>query len=289
MDVALDGAATKGVFNGEENRFLVLQESGQQETEVCMGPNCNLVGVLGGLAKKTCGDGVLHEVEVSKECGMSSAGPGKDDISGEKHSSLLGNQEHVQHLLEGDVLVVNGVQMETKTCADGSGDGSIVAVRGVSPSMLGASHIVGLGREGNSCGDVEVIGEENKGQLKTVRSSSRRLVEASGSPMKNGEKKKRGRPAGREKAKAVVGSSGKAVLGAANADLGRQLRFLISKYNINLLVLVETRTSGEKCLKLRRKLGFDSSFVEEAQGFSGGIWVLWKSQDVQGLDLISGW
>ncbi|KAI9083300.1 hypothetical protein K1719_034832 [Acacia pycnantha] len=69
--------------------------------------------------------------------------------------------------------------------------------------------------------------------------------------------------------------------GAANADLGRHLRFLISKYHIKLLVLVETKTSGEKCLKLRRKIGFDSSFVEEAQGFSGGIWVLWKSQDVQ--------
>ncbi|KAI9105123.1 hypothetical protein K1719_022839 [Acacia pycnantha] len=69
--------------------------------------------------------------------------------------------------------------------------------------------------------------------------------------------------------------------GAASADLGRQLRFLTSKYSIGLLVLVETRTNGEKCMKLRKKLGFDSSFVEEVRGFSGGIWVLWKSQEVQ--------
>ncbi|KAI9116763.1 hypothetical protein K1719_012129 [Acacia pycnantha] len=73
------------------------------------------------------------------------------------------------------------------------------------------------------------------------------MAETRGSIMKNGEKKRRGRPVGSGKPKAKVGSSGKAVQGAANADLGRQL----------------------------------SSFVEEAQGFSGGIWVLWKSQDVQ--------
>ncbi|KAI9088624.1 hypothetical protein K1719_029738 [Acacia pycnantha] len=96
--------------------------------------------------------------------------------------------------------------------------------------------------------------------------------EERGSSREDGDQKKRGRPLRSGKAK------GK---GAANADLGRQLRFLISKYHIKLVVLVETKTSGEKCLKLRRKIGFDSSFVEEAQGFSGGIWVLWKSQDAQ--------
>ncbi|KAI9092951.1 hypothetical protein K1719_027474 [Acacia pycnantha] len=99
-------------------------------------------------------------------------------------------------------------------------------------------------------------------------------TEENGSPIKDAGYKKRGRPLRSGKAK------GK---GAANPDLGRQLRFLISKYHIKLLVLVETRTSGEKCLKLRRKIGFDSSFVEEAQGFSGGIWVLWKSEDVKVL------
>ncbi|KAI9128576.1 hypothetical protein K1719_000059 [Acacia pycnantha] len=105
------------------------------------------------------------------------------------------------------------------------------------------------------------------------------------SQIMNGGNKKRGRPVGSGKARVKAGSSGTVPQGAASADLGRQLRFLISKYHIKLLVLVETKTSGEKCLKLRRKIGFDSSFVEEAQGFSGGIWILWKSDDVK-VDMI---
>ncbi|KAI9116909.1 hypothetical protein K1719_011908, partial [Acacia pycnantha] len=132
---------------------------------------------------------------------------------------------------------------------------------------------VGHGDEMTQCTNNASDVEEEKAQDHNVSTG--------GSPEKNDEKKKRGRPVRSVKPKAKGGISGKAVQGAANADLGRQLRFLISKYHIKLLVLVETKTSGEKCLKLRRKIGFDSSVVEEAQGFSGGIWVLWKSQDVQ--------
>ncbi|KAI9074786.1 hypothetical protein K1719_043263 [Acacia pycnantha] len=86
--------------------------------------------------------------------------------------------------------------------------------------------------------------------------SSKTIVstEENGSRVKDGGHKKRGRPLGSGKTKVKVGVGGK---------------------------VSQMKTSGEKCVKLRRKIGFDSSFVEEAQGFYGGIWVLWKSKDVK--------
>ncbi|KAI9089795.1 hypothetical protein K1719_029088 [Acacia pycnantha] len=47
---------------------------------------------------------------------------------------------------------------------------------------------------------------------------------------------------------------------------------------------LEEAIGGDQCYSwapFEKKVGFDSSFVEEARGFSGGIWILWKSQDAQ--------
>ncbi|KAI9113000.1 hypothetical protein K1719_015932 [Acacia pycnantha] len=192
----------------------------------------------------------------------------------ESQKSLGSEHEDVESYVPNGMVLQKGIE----TRADGIVDGLILADRGIAPTMIGASHNVGLGREVNSCEVEEAIFEEIKDQLNIAQTGGRRVVEACGSPMKNGDRRKRGRPTGSGKAKAKVGISG-----AANVDMGRQLRFLTSKYNISLVVLVETKTSGDKCLRLQRKVGFDSSFVEEARGFSGGIWVLWKSQDIQDL------
>ncbi|KAI9085735.1 hypothetical protein K1719_032341 [Acacia pycnantha] len=185
-----------------------------------------------------------------------------------KLESVVG-QMSLGHVHEDMVL-----QMALETREDGVVDGLSLADRVITPTMIEASHNVGLGRGVNPCEVEESNFEEIKDQPNIAQTGGRRMVEAC-------DRKKRGRPVGSGKAKAKVGSSGIASQGAANADMGRQLRFLTSKYHISLVVLVETRTSGDKCLRLRRKVGFDSSFVEEARGFSGGICVLWKSQDVQ--------
>ncbi|KAI9096318.1 hypothetical protein K1719_026037 [Acacia pycnantha] len=197
----------------------------------------------------------------------------------ESQKSLGSEHEDVESYVPNGMVLQKGIE----TRADGIVDGLILADRGIAPIMIGASLNVALGREVNSCEVEEAIFEEIKDQLNIAQAGGRRLVEACGSPMKNGDRRKRGRPVGSGKAKANVRISGIASQGAANADMGRRLRFLTSKYNISLVVLVETRTSGDKCLRLQRKVGFDSSFVEEARGFSGGIWVLWKSQDIQDL------
>ncbi|CAN1188866.1 hypothetical protein LINPERHAP2_LOCUS39584 [Linum perenne] len=46
-----------------------------------------------------------------------------------------------------------------------------------------------------------------------------------------------------------------------------------------VVALLEPRVSGDVGLAIRQKLRFNISFVVEAQGFSGGIWLLWNESD----------
>ncbi|XP_061351746.1 uncharacterized protein LOC133296707 [Gastrolobium bilobum] len=56
---------------------------------------------------------------------------------------------------------------------------------------------------------------------------------------------------------------------------------MVKKYFVDVVVLLEPRTSSEVCRKLMKKLGFDSLIVEEAQGFAGGIWIMWQSKKAE--------
>ncbi|CAN1786574.1 hypothetical protein LINPERHAP1_LOCUS17291 [Linum perenne] len=47
-------------------------------------------------------------------------------------------------------------------------------------------------------------------------------------------------------------------------------------YKPHVVALLEPRVSGDVGDTVRQKLKFQSSFVVEAQGFSGGIWLLWN-------------
>ncbi|XP_061364623.1 uncharacterized protein LOC133308060 [Gastrolobium bilobum] len=60
--------------------------------------------------------------------------------------------------------------------------------------------------------------------------------------------------------------------GAASGRLARTLKVLVQKHNIKLVAIFEPRASGDRAAKLAKSLG-----VEEAQGFSGGIWLFWCS------------
>ncbi|CAN1848080.1 Putative ribonuclease H protein At1g65750 [Linum perenne] len=46
------------------------------------------------------------------------------------------------------------------------------------------------------------------------------------------------------------------------------------------VAILEPRVSGDKGRAVRGKLGFQFSFIVEAQGFSGGIWLLWNDTDI---------
>ncbi|XP_061357778.1 uncharacterized protein LOC133302072 [Gastrolobium bilobum] len=54
------------------------------------------------------------------------------------------------------------------------------------------------------------------------------------------------------------------------------IKDLVYQNKIQVLALLETRISGKRADSIVRKLGFDDSFRREAEGFSGGIWLLWN-------------
>ncbi|CAL1402700.1 unnamed protein product [Linum trigynum] len=51
------------------------------------------------------------------------------------------------------------------------------------------------------------------------------------------------------------------------------------KFRPHIVIIVEPRISGDRALDVIRDMGYDSSHVVDAHGFSGGIWVLWNACD----------
>ncbi|KAL6198467.1 hypothetical protein ACLB2K_028256 [Fragaria x ananassa] len=52
-------------------------------------------------------------------------------------------------------------------------------------------------------------------------------------------------------------------------------------YKFNILVISEPHISGDKALKVVKSLGFSSFTIEDATGFSRGLWLLWDDQQVK--------
>ncbi|XP_061371034.1 uncharacterized protein LOC133313656 [Gastrolobium bilobum] len=66
--------------------------------------------------------------------------------------------------------------------------------------------------------------------------------------------------------------------GAAKKSFKTSLRNFIKKYKISLVAILEPRISGAIAQKKIKQLGFNNSVIEDAVGFSGGIWLLWKEE-----------
>ncbi|KAJ8429057.1 hypothetical protein Cgig2_025046 [Carnegiea gigantea] len=73
--------------------------------------------------------------------------------------------------------------------------------------------------------------------------------------------------------------------GAGSKTFFNTLAELLRRYDPSILALVETKISGTLTDDVCRRLKFDGLYRMEAQGFRGGIWVLWKI-DIIDLKLI---
>lgn len=73
--------------------------------------------------------------------------------------------------------------------------------------------------------------------------------------------------------------------GAASPKFQRVLKSILQGYKPDVLVLVEPRTAGNRADTIIRKIGYPNSHRIEAQGFSGGIWLLW--QDSAAIEILS--
>lgn len=71
------------------------------------------------------------------------------------------------------------------------------------------------------------------------------------------------------------------VRSAAGADFRRIFREMIDSYKPDLVILSETRLSGQRAESIISTLGFNNHLKVDAMGFTGGIWVLWPSEAIQ--------
>ncbi|XP_057451938.1 uncharacterized protein LOC130743727 [Lotus japonicus] len=74
-------------------------------------------------------------------------------------------------------------------------------------------------------------------------------------------------------------------LGAGAKGFPLLMKDLVSRHSISCVALFETRVSGAKAKALARKLDFQGIHIEDAVGFSGGIWLFWDT-NVLRLDIL---
>ena len=70
------------------------------------------------------------------------------------------------------------------------------------------------------------------------------------------------------------------VQGAGKSEFLNVLKEHIRLQHSSIMALVETHLSGPRAQSVCDKIGFGGCFQEEARGFQGGIWVLWKPEDL---------
>ncbi|XP_021765937.1 uncharacterized protein LOC110730442 [Chenopodium quinoa] len=76
------------------------------------------------------------------------------------------------------------------------------------------------------------------------------------------------------------------VQGAGSANFIRSLKDLIRIHRPNVLTLVETHMGGEQAVKIANIIGYDGHERVDAMGFSGGIWVYWKTDSVTVIPIV---
>ena len=64
--------------------------------------------------------------------------------------------------------------------------------------------------------------------------------------------------------------------GAGSNQFRRMVKSLVDMHRPRMLVLLEPRISGIKAERVIKYLRFERSHRVEAEGYSGGIWILWN-------------
>lgn len=63
--------------------------------------------------------------------------------------------------------------------------------------------------------------------------------------------------------------------GSAGKGFVSLIKDLCEEYNLSMLFLLETHSSGDRATNLVKRTGFQCSFVVDYIGQAGGIWCLW--------------
>lgn len=66
------------------------------------------------------------------------------------------------------------------------------------------------------------------------------------------------------------------VRGAGDKSLPRILKNITQLNHVEVLAVLEPRIRGDKAMRVVNSLGFTNHHIVDANGFSGGIWLLWN-------------
>ena len=69
--------------------------------------------------------------------------------------------------------------------------------------------------------------------------------------------------------------------GALNADFKRRIFEMAINHQPSIMVVTETRVGGDRAAKIIEGLPFDGSIVTDTVEYVGGLWILWKTDDVE--------
>ena len=69
--------------------------------------------------------------------------------------------------------------------------------------------------------------------------------------------------------------------GALNADFKRRIFEMAINHQLSIMVVTETRVGGDRVAKIIECLPFDGSIVTDTVEYAGGLWILWKMEDVE--------
>ncbi|KAI9110616.1 hypothetical protein K1719_018482 [Acacia pycnantha] len=68
--------------------------------------------------------------------------------------------------------------------------------------------------------------------------------------------------------------------GAASKGFAAVVKDMKSRHKLDLVVILEPRVSGIQASRIIKNWGFRHSVRMEAEGFSGGIWIVWQRDDL---------
>ena len=69
--------------------------------------------------------------------------------------------------------------------------------------------------------------------------------------------------------------------GALNVDLTRRIFEMTINHRPSIVVVTETRVRGDRASKIIEGLPFDGYITTDTIGYAGGLWMLWKTEDVE--------
>ena len=69
--------------------------------------------------------------------------------------------------------------------------------------------------------------------------------------------------------------------GALNPRFKLTLNNLISKHNLPMVIITKTRVGGNRAKEITNTMPFDGAIHTDTIGYARGLWLLWKSEEVE--------